>query len=514
MMTNRVFYFKIIVGIISFLLMNCKSKNTKLKNKEDISYTITFDANNKKLAKVQAIFTPKDSILYMGWGATNLPKRWATFVHDIKVTNAQNQPIKIEALEDAKWQIEAPLDEEITLSYDIHLEHENYDWSSGIDAVAYTTDLGVFYTGRTLFILNAEQRENINITFNIPKNWKITNPWTTTKYNQHSYQANNHTDLLTALIFAGTHKEIAIKREDFELVFALGSEDIRNQEVELKNLAQGVLDYYIELMGGIPNPSPETPLNKSVVVISSSDKTDGEAMGNNISVLIEKNGNELSKTFSRFIFAHEFFHLWSGKSFSPASNDTEWFKEGFTNYYTLKALHHVNFLTDELYLDFLSSFFYKRYNDDEGVGKYVMADGEKKHDHWGLVYAGGMLAGISQDIIIRDATNNENSIDDLMRYLFKKYGGTNNTYNIEELQHVITELSGTDQTQFFNSYITGINKIPIDKYLTKTGLNAKIEDGNLKISKKKELTQKQINMLKGLLGDINIREQHYKIKNN
>ena len=500
MKINQPFCFRIILVIISILFLSCKPEKNELKSKDNISYTITFNENDKKTAIIEASFTPKDSLLYMGWGASNLPKRWATFVHNLKVTDKQNQPITIEELDDAKWKIKTPLDEEITLSYEIHLNHEDYNWSSGIDAVAYITDLGVFYTGRTLFILNGEERENINVTFNIPENWKVTNPWGTKENNQNSYQAVNITDLTTALVFAGTHKEISLKREDFELVFALGSEDILSQEVELKGLAQGVLDYYIELFGGIPNPSPENPLSKSVVVISSSDKTDGEAIGNNISVLIEKNGDELSETFSRFIFAHEFFHLWSGKSFSPTSDDTEWFKEGFTNYYTLKALHHVNFLTDESYLDFLSSFFYKRYNDDEGVGKYAMADGEKKHGHWGLVYAGGMLVGIAQDMIIRDATDNEKSIDDLMRYLFTKYGGTNNTYTLKELQNTIAELSGANQTDFFNSYIIGTNKIPIDKYLVLAGLNTTVESGNLKISKEQELTTKQINILKGLFG--------------
>jgi predicted metalloprotease with PDZ domain len=503
MKINRASYFRIFLTITSILLFNCKSEKTNLKSKESISYTVTFDANNKKLARIKATFTPTDSILFMGWGANNLPKRWATFVHNVKAINKQNQPVKIQELDDARWQIKTSLDEEITLSYEVHLDHENYDWSSGIDAVAYTTELGVFYTGRTLFILNGEERKNINVSFNLPEKWKVTNPWITKQRDNQLYQAANNIDLQTALIFAGTHKEISIKREDFELVFALGTEDILSQEVELKSLAQGVLDYYIDLMGGIPNPSPDNPLSKSVVVISSSDKTDGEAMGNNISVLIEKNGDELAKTISRFIFAHEFFHLWSGKSFSPASDDTEWFKEGFTNYYTLKALHHVNFLTDESYIDFLSSFFYKRYDDDEGVGKYSMADGEKKHEHWGLVYAGGMLVGISQDMIIRNATNNEKSIDDLMRYLFKKYGGSNNTYTSEELQIVMTELSGINQTNFFNLYVLGKDKIPVDTFLVLAGLNSKIENGILMLSKKEKLNSKEKSILKGLFGYIN-----------
>jgi len=166
-------------------------------------------------------------------------------------------------------------------------------------------------------------------------------------------------------------------------------------------------------------------------------------------------------------------------------------------------LHHVNFLNDESYLDFLSNFFYQRYNDDNGVGTLSMTNGEEKHEHWGLIYGGGMLVGISQDMIIRDATNNEKSMDDLMRSLFNKYGNSNDNYTLEELQSMMSELSGVDQTDFFNSYIIGTNKIPIDNYLNMAGLDVKIENGNLIILKKEQQTQEQQKIMKGLFGQRN-----------
>ena len=66
----------------------------------------------------------------------------------------------------------------------------------------------------------------------------------------------------------------------------------------------------------------------------------------------------MSTMISRFIFAHEFFHLWNGKSMVPDDQETEWFKEGFTNYYTLKALYHVGLLNDTAYFSVLNNLFY------------------------------------------------------------------------------------------------------------------------------------------------------------
>ena len=59
-----------------------------------------------------------------------------------------------------------------------------YDWITktihgvvGIDGVAYATDWGVFYTGRSLFILNGDEWKNITIDFIMPSEWHITTPF-------------------------------------------------------------------------------------------------------------------------------------------------------------------------------------------------------------------------------------------------------------------------------------------------------------------------------------------------
>ena len=202
----------------------------------------------------------------------------------------------------------------------------------------------------------------------------------------------------------------------------------------------------------------------------------------------------MSQLIARFIFAHEFFHLWNGKSFAPEGEDCEWFKEGFTNYYTLKSLYHIGFLNEQSYLRVLDNFFYQRYHNDKGVGEISLTQGDQKHDHWGLIYSGGFFAGISQDMIIRSSTKNKMNIDHVMRSLFEKYGGTNNLYTLDELKDLMSIASGKDQTAFFNTYIKGNKRIPLDYYLNMGGFEAKEADGKILIRKKDEqnLIEKQI----------------------
>ena len=129
-----------------------------------------------------------------------------------------------------------------------------------------------------------------------------------------------------------------------------------------------------------------------------------------------------------------------------------------------------------------------------------MIDGTLKHDHWGLIYSGGLFIGISQDMIIRSSTSNQSSIDDVMRMLFKKYGGTNEGYTLSELQELMSDASGKNQSTFFKTYVQGVTKIPLDHYLKMGGFNAVEENGKLLISLKNttDSTEKQIS--DGLFG--------------
>lgn len=468
--------------------------------KGKIKYSIAIDESDHRLAKVQMSFVPKDSLLYMTAGAGQLPDRWATFVHDLQVTGSGGNPIAVKDMTDALWMLPYTPKEKITVSYTVKLDHTNYEWDGGLDGVAYAVPWGVFYTGRALLLFNGAGWKDINVDFTLPRGWKVSTPWTKVAGTANSFKVVNHNALMQSMIFAGTHKELSFKEGEFELLFALGGEQVLAEEAEYKKLASGVLKYYIDLMGGLPNPSPDDVLDKALVIINVGDLTDGEIIGSNISIIIEKDGDAMAKMISRFVFAHEFFHMWNGKSFMPDDQETEWFKEGFTNYYTLKALHHVGFLDENAYFGVLNNLFYQRYSSDEGLGKLSLTRGEEKHAHWGLIYGGGLFVALAQDISIRKATGNKKSVDDIMRNFYKRYGGTHDHYVIDDVEESMSQLNGEDQSPFFKKYIIGKQPLPIADYLKQAGLDAKIEENQLKISRKEGVNTVQSDMINGVLG--------------
>lgn len=496
--------FKAVVVLYALSLQTVEAAPVITANEQPgstITYRITMDKSNPKVARVQMSFVPKDSLLYMTQGAGQFPDRWATFVHELKVTDGGGNPITVKDMADAMWMMPYTPKEEITVSYLVRLDHAEHEWNSGLDGAAYATDWGVFYTARALLIFNGADWKDINVDFVLPEDWKVSTPWMHVAGSKNSYKVFNYNTLMLSMIFAGTHEELSFREGDFELIFALGGEQVLAEKETYQKMATGVLQYYVNLMGGLPNPSPDMTIDKCLVIINEGNSTDGEVIGANISILIEKDGDAMSRMISRFVFAHEFFHLWNGKSFLPDDQETEWFKEGFTNYYTLKALHHIGFLDDASYFGVLNNLFYQRYRTDDGLGKLSMTRGEEKHAHWGLIYGGGLFVAIAQDISIRKASGNTKSLDDLMRKFYTRYGGTHEHYVIDDVLQTLTDLNGKDQTPFFKQYIRGAQQLPIAEYLSQAGLDARVEEGQLKISEKITTTSLQQQMIHGMLGN-------------
>ena len=449
----------LLCGLMSAVLMGCSAQALGL-GEEYTFYKVTIPEANPRIALIEAHFTLQDNLLYMSDDGP-MPERWPNYVRNLELTDSLGNIIATERSSDGQWKVDAVGQPFVALRYEIVLDHEELAWPGGIDGVAFARDWGVFYTGRALFVMNGQNREKIQLSFNLPDTWHITTPWQPVAGQSNLFLANNLTDLTESMVFAGTHEETILERDGFALLFALGGEDIIAQKDLFTSMAEGVLDYYINLRGGIPNPPLGQEFSRSVVLISSGSGMDGEVIGNHINMIVDPNGDMQTQAISRFIFAHEFFHLWNGKTIRSSGTREDWFTEGLTNYYTLKALHHIGFLDDAGAFTVLNNLFYQRYRSDEGLGKISMRDaaGIDKDNHWGLIYGGGLFVGMSQDMIIRRATNNEKSIDDLIRSLYAQYGGTDDTFETADVLTLASELSTQDQSEFFNQYVDGIEPV-------------------------------------------------------
>lgn len=466
-------------------------------------YHLNFTNTSPAVVQVEAELTLADSLLYMSpYGPA--PERWPQYVRRLAVTDRAGTPLRVEPRDSTAWLLPTSRrGQSVRLQYEVVLRHEEQSWPGGIDGVAFQRDWGIFAAGRALFVLNGRDKRDIHVQTSHPTGWTISTPWVALAPSTSTFRVPNQLQLQESLLFAGTHREVAIERDDFTLVFVLGGEDILAREAEYTSLAAQVLDYYIELMGGIPRSRPGDELSRALVLINQSEDVDGEVIGNHISMLINPEAQGPAALIGWFMFAHEFFHLWNGKTLRFAGTESDWFKEGITNYYTLKALNQVGFIdaaTSEMILDQL---FYQRYRNDPGLGTFspsAAATPTRKDQHWGLVYGGGLFAGIGLDLTIRHRTDNARSLDDGMRYLYQAFGGTDRLITPADLLHQFNDLGETDFSDLLDRCIYGTKMVPFNEFLPHAGVTADTSDGHLQLLHDPEKTELERALWAGLLG--------------
>ena len=387
----------------------------------------------------------------------------------------------------------------VRITYEVHLAHDTVAWPGGIDGAALLLPWGAFSSGRALFVVPEGYDGPVRVRFGTGGGRIAVTPWPEVSGGATgTLEAPNPTTLTESYVFVGDFETFTVARGGFELAFALGGPSVVARSDDFRSLAGRTFDGFIDLMGDGPRPAPDEPTKRIVVGIDEAGVTDGEVIGSHINILLSADPDPLSRVWSTFGFVHELFHLWNGKSIRSAGPD-DWFTEGLTNYYALKALHEVGELSTDAYFGFLEDLLHARYVADDGYGRLSLRGAmEDKHGHWGLVYGGGAFAGICLDAAIREASGDTASLDDVMRDLFDRYGGSSDQFALEDVAAAVRRHGGHDPIPFFERHVLGAEPIPVAGCLATFGLDASVRDGRLEVRRPGD--SEASGRIEGLLG--------------
>jgi predicted metalloprotease with PDZ domain len=192
------------------------------------------------------------------------------------------------------------------------------------------------------------------------------------------------------------------------------------------------------------------------------------------------------------VAAHEFFHLWNVKRIRPASlnpvDDTKeqytralWFAEGVTSTYgSYTLLRSGIWSKEQFYADLseqiteLESRPANRWQSaeqsslDAWLEKYPLYN---EPEYSISYYTKGQVLGDLLDILIRERTGNEKSLDDLMRALNTNFARHGKTYRDSlDVQLTAEAVAGGSFAEFFAKYVTGTEPFPYQDILAMAGL--------------------------------------------
>lgn len=298
------------------------------------------------------------------------------------------------------------------------------------------------------------------------------------------FGAANYDELADAPIEAGRFERFDVPGLDPPVRAVIHGDDWRKKRVE--DDLRRICAYEVKLMEGAPYPHYTFFVHFGKAATGA-----GGGMEHTNSTAISVRSDE---DFDN-VAAHEFFHLWNVKRIHPVTLDpidytqeqytrALWFAEGVTNTYASYTLVRTGLWSKAQFYEDLG----EQISELEGRAANRWQSAEQSSlDAWlekyplynrsqnsVSYYTKGQILGALLDILIRDRTRNEKSLDDVLRSMNLEYGAKNRAYRDSlDVRLTAEKIAGGSFEEFFQKYVAGTEPLPYRQVFGLAGLELK-----------------------------------------
>ncbi|MFO0601291.1 MAG: PDZ domain-containing protein [Myxococcaceae bacterium] len=343
-----------------------------------------------------------------------------------------------------------------------------------------------YFNGATLFFYAENQRHlPCHVSIDAPKGWRTT---VALDEVNGAFVAKDYDELVDSPFEIGPHTPITFTAANVPHEVVLWGEPQLDEKKLVTDLTR-IIETEAAIFGGLP-------MKRYVFFVYGTDKGRGGLEHKaSTALLFPRNGFSSSKGWEDFLTlcAHEYFHLWNVKRVKPRrlvpfdyaqENYTEllWFFEGGTSYYDNLLTRRAGLMGGGRYLtrmgESLTSLhttpgrkvmplvdasmvaWTKHYRPDENTPNTAIS-----------YYLKGEIVCLLLDLTIRRATNDQRSLDDVLRLLWKRFGDES---GVPEggVEAACSEVAGTSLQAFFDRALRGTSELDYE-VLSHVGLEAK-----------------------------------------
>jgi predicted metalloprotease with PDZ domain len=498
---------KIIVTLaLAAVFIGCKTasstSNTLVKQEIGVSINLTDIKEDKVLVTVTAPKFNTDEVTY------SIPKtvpgtysedNYGRFIEDLKAFDSKGTLLPVKKTDDNTWSISNAK----TLKTITYLVNDTFDTEKGtgfgnddiFSPAGTNIDAGVNFMINTHGFVGYFQDK-----LDIPYKVTVAHPaslWGATSMTDED--ASNTSDVFTTSHYAVlVENPIMYSKPDYT------SFDVNGMEIQIavysptgKYTAESITPEMKTIMTAQKNFLGKINSTKKYTVLlylSTMKPDDAHGFGALehptvttvvLPEMIPK--DELIKSM-KDVVSHEFFHIVTPLTIhskeiqyfdynAPKMSEHLWMYEGVTEYFAnLFQINQGLIDEPEFYTRIAEKVEHaKTMNDTMSFTKMstnVLKQPYK--DQYLNVYEKGALIGMCIDIIIREKSNGQRGILDLMHKLSNEYGITK-PFNDNELFAKITQLTYPEVGAFLDTYVAGTTPIPYDFYLSKIGVTKAVE---------------------------------------
>jgi len=455
----------------------------------DVHYTLTADPQNKSVRVTITLDkpNPEESFHIPAWcPGFYFLQHFEKKISDFKAVDPSGADLKVDHSKDPRgWTVSDPEQKPITVSYRVLGDDPGLGFF-GTSVLSKTA----FVNGASAFMyVDGRLTELTNLKITVPEGWDVATP--ADPDDRGGYKASGYDEMTDHPIQMGLFEVRKFEQGGipYEVVFVSPDQkyqpDLDAETARIKAIALPALKlfgsasfkryiFFIHLAVGNFNGGLE---HRACNV---------QAVRNTKPLDIDD------------LAAHEYFHAWNVKQIRPKilgpfdytkeqRTANLWFAEGVTDYYAKittyrSGLHDENWLLGQL-SDQVSQLQHSR-----DRLRFTLADCSRlTWDDTGFSYGDlsyyvkGLLVGWIFDAVIRDATDGEKSLDDVMRLMYQRYHLPQPGFDEGGILAAINEVSGADFTQLYNQMVNSTLELPYD-LLEKIGIKVDPSNGDVSMA--------------------------------
>ena len=412
-----------------------------------------------------------------------LVREYSRNLQDFTAKNSQNKTRLIfQKVSKNHWQIETEDAISISIFYRIYAHELSVRTNHLDDSHGYFNGAALF-----LYIPGLEFLPSVLEIVPPQTDWKVTTSLEPLEGKKNTFLVPDFDTLVDNPVEVGTHQcyEFQVRKKIHRLaVWGKGNIDAEKVIRDMEKIIEVEADLY----GGLPYD------NYVFLLHLSNNGFGGLEHKNSCTLNYSRFGFRDPEKYNRFIqlVAHEFFHLWNVKRIRPKALEkfdyeqenytpSLWFSEGTTSYYDLLIPLWGGLYNSKVFLDNLSKEITRFL---VTPGREVQPLAESSFDAWIKLYRRdtnsdnsqmsyylkGELLSLLLDLLIRDRTQNQRSLNDVMRQMWEKFGKTEIGFTENQLKEVMESVADRDLTDFFKDYLHTTKELPFNDYLEPFGL--------------------------------------------
>jgi predicted metalloprotease with PDZ domain len=407
-----------------------------------------------------------------------LNQNHARYLSDLRVTDEGGTSLPLQRQESHVWSVDPGAASRLRAEYTIH---RNEDDELRLVTNWLSEDGGYFH-GATLLLFPVGQTDApATLEFRLPTGWRVISPLPETDTGV--FEASSYDQAAWTPFEIGDPEERVIDVGGIPVRLCFDAQNSFNNDPELDRRITDIFRHHIGLFGG-------APFEEFLVLFHwRPDLEYGGGVARR-QALVMNIGKEWAADLARNMagtFAHESFHAWNFATFYPLENRPydylgengsrfHWFIEGATNYYVILSFVRVWGFGEDQALSIMANAA-NQLEQSPGFGSVSLADAGRaswaEPVEWVNLPEGGQAVAFALDLLIRQATDYEKSLDDFMRALYEEslepgYAG----YTREGFLSVVESVAGTDLEPFFNDHVEGTKPIDFKTLLPSMGATA------------------------------------------